>query len=216
MRRLIKPHPLGCNMLTKLCILCGKEFEKDRRTSVKHFNELTRYCSRICLDKSKLGNTYRRGKPHYNIWNKGKKGLQVAWNKGDGDYARKLGFGKWMIGKKASLSTRKSISEGQKKRIVEGRHNFYIDGRTPKNKLIRHSVEYKVWRESVFKRDNWTCQKCGIRSGQAKRVILHADHIKPFAYFPELRFEITNGRTLCRSCHAKTDTYKGKAINHKV
>ena len=54
-------------------------------------------------------------------------------------------------------------------------------------------------RNEAFKRDNWTCQECGVRG-----AYLEADHIKPFAYFPELRFEIGNLRTLCRPCHDKT------------
>ena len=86
----------------------------------------------------------------------------------------------------------------------------WIDGRTPTNKLIRNSVEYRLWREAVFKRDNFTCQMCWKRGGY-----LHADHIKPFAYYPELRFAIDNGRTLCLCCHRKTDTYgfRGKRVN---
>ena len=200
-------------MLTKLCALCGKEFEKDRRTSVRHFNEITKYCSRTCLDRTKLGNTYRRGKPHNNIWNKGTKGLMpIPWNKGKGDYAKKLGFGKWMLGKKASFETRKKMSETMKRRVAEGKNNFYIDGRTPKNKRIRHSVEFKIWKDSIFRRDDYTCQDCGARSGNGKAVYLHAHHIKPFAYFPELRFDINNGQTLCKDCHKKTDTFAWKAL----
>lgn len=38
-------------------------------------------------------------------------------------------------------------------------------------------------------------------------VVLNADHIKPFAYFPELRLELSNGRTLCVECHRKTPTF---------
>ena len=76
-------------------------------------------------------------------------------------------------------------------------------GKTKINKLLRHRLEYKLWRESVFKRDNWTCVWCEIRGGK-----LEADHIKPFALFPELRFAIDNGRTLCVECHKKTDTYR--------
>src|SRR3990167_3583081 len=74
-------------------------------------------------------------------------------------------------------------------------------GITPKNIALRHTIEFRLWREAVFARDNWTCQKCEIRGGT-----LHADHIKQFAHHPELRFAIDNGRTLCKSCHYKEPT----------
>lgn len=61
------------------------------------------------------------------------------------------------------------------------------------------------WREAVLKRDNYTCQLCG-----AADVKLQADHIKPFRYFPELRFELSNGRALCVPCHIATPTYGRK------
>ena len=67
------------------------------------------------------------------------------------------------------------------------------------NRLARRSVDAKEWREAVFQRDDFTCQMCGIRG-----TYLEADHIKPWAFFPDLRFELSNGRTLCRPCHDKT------------
>lgn len=85
-------------------------------------------------------------------------------------------------------------------------------GKTAMNTIIRYSTESKQWRQAIFERDDYTCQGCGARSGNGVAVVLHADHIKPFAYFPELRFELTNGRTLCRECHKKTPTYAGRAV----
>ena len=64
------------------------------------------------------------------------------------------------------------------------------------NKRLRHRIEYRLWREAVFARDNWTCQRCQVRGGY-----LHPHHIKFFASYPELRFAIDNGITLCIKCH---------------
>ena len=71
--------------------------------------------------------------------------------------------------------------------------------------------KYRKKQQESHKRDNYTCQECGNRSSVGNIVVLHADHIKPFAYFPELRFNINNGRTLCKECHQKTDTFMVKA-----
>lgn len=72
-----------------------------------------------------------------------------------------------------------------------------------KEKLIRGSFEYKLWRIAVFERDKYTCVWCGDNKGGN----LNADHIKPFASYPELRFAIDNGRTLCVKCHMTTSTW---------
>jgi hypothetical protein len=105
-------------------------------------------------------------------------------------------------GKKRPLEVRLKMSIAHKERVRLGLHPGWKGGVTPINKRIRHSLEFRLWREAVFKRDNWTCVWCGKRGG-----ILHPDHIKPFALFPELRFAIDNGRTLCVDCHKKTDTW---------
>jgi len=70
---------------------------------------------------------------------------------------------------------------------------------------------YLKWRISVFERDNWTCQFCGLRShiGLGKSVYLEAHHIKGWAKYPKLRYYIDNGITLCLKCHKLTDNYKG-------
>lgn len=116
-------------------------------------------------------------------------------------------------GFKHSMETRLRMSEVKK----GDRTHLWKGGITKLNDSIRRNVEYRMWREKVFQRDNWTCQECFARSCAHKRVILNADHIKPFAYFPELRFEVSNGKTLCIDCHKKTDTYAGKGRwNYKL
>ena len=90
-------------------------------------------------------------------------------------------------------------NKGKKMPEISGEnHYFWQGGITPINKKLRHSIEFRLWREAVFARDNWTCQKCGQRGGK-----LHSHHIKPFSKFPELRFDIENGITLCSNCHKK-------------
>lgn len=68
--------------------------------------------------------------------------------------------------------------------------------------LAMETKEYKLWRHSVFERDNYTCIWCFDRWW-----ILHADHIKPWCDYPEIRYAIDNWRTLCYECHKKTSTW---------
>lgn len=91
-------------------------------------------------------------------------------------------------------------------RVRGDKHPCWKGGKTTERHKIRNSEEYKNWRTSVFIRDNFFCQDCGAGGD------LQAHHIKAFAEFPSLRFEISNGQTLCVPCHKKTPDY---AVNKK-
>lgn len=67
----------------------------------------------------------------------------------------------------------------------------------------RQCKEYIEWRHKVFERDQYTCMICGQVGGR-----LNAHHIKPYAYYPELRYRTNNGVTLCESCHRKVHKSK--------
>lgn len=93
--------------------------------------------------------------------------------------------------------------------VQKENHPMWKGGITPINKAIRNSIEYEEWRTKVFERDLYTCQHCGEIGGY-----LEADHIKPFYLYADLRFDVSNGRTLCKPCHKLTETYAGKAKNY--
>jgi hypothetical protein len=122
--------------------------------------------------------------------------------------------GRQNIGKKRSDEWKKQASLimvlENKRRIKKGIHNFYKGGLSDKNDIIKHSIEYRLWREAVFARDNWTCQKTGIKGGK-----LNCHHIRNFAQFPELRFAIDNGITFNRESHNKFHRVYGIKNNNK-
>ncbi len=151
---------------------------------------------------------------------KRKNGTDIPWNKGltksdprVAKYSR--GHSDRMKGRKLSEEHKRKIGEKSKghKLSIEARikisnskrgskSHFWKGGLTEINKLIRQSIEYKLWREAVFTRDKFTCQLCKQLGGK-----LNADHIKSFALYPEFRTSIENGRTLCHPCHKKTESY---------
>lgn len=207
-------------MKKRQCILCGVIFS----SSPSHKRK---YCSRLCSDKSKINKPgfwlgkhrseetkkkISKSKAGQRPWMKGRKHTFISNEKNRISHLGKkasqttkdkmsMNNSKYWLGKKrpkASVATRQKQSES----LRGSRGGNWQGGRTASNFLIRHSLEYKLWRESVFKRDNYTCQLCGQRGRT-----LNADHIKPFAFFIELRFDINNGRTLCVECHKKTDSY---------
>lgn len=107
---------------------------------------------------------------------------------------------------------RKKMRESRLGRFLGEKCGAWKGGVTSINKQIRGSDMYIQWRKLVFERDNYTCQWCKKRGGK-----IEADHIKPFAWFLDFRFDITNGKTLCTDCHkwkTKIDKriYVGKTL----
>jgi 5-methylcytosine-specific restriction endonuclease McrA len=102
------------------------------------------------------------------------------------------------LGKKHSAETRTRISQVTRERTPRGEQcHSYKDGKFVERMGQRYTLEYKRWRFDVYLRDNFTCQMCGDKRGGN----LQAHHIKPFADYPDLRFEVSNGITLCKKCH---------------
>ena len=106
-----------------------------------------------------------------------------------------------------SAETRAKMVVANRKVARYGADNpLWKGGARDQRKREMKGYPYRDWRAAVFTRDNWTCQCCGVRGGY-----LEADHIKPWCAFPDLRYEVDNGRTVCRPCHMKLDTHGYKA-----
>ncbi len=122
-------------------------------------------------------------------------------------------------GIKKTIEDKKGCSERMKQRIIDGTINLkkgkehwnWKGGVSTLNHRLRTSSMWKIWREAVFLRDNFTCQNnnciyCNNKIG----VMLHPHHIKPFSLFPELRFNINNGVTYCAEFHINSkELHKG-------
>lgn len=58
-------------------------------------------------------------------------------------------------------------------------------------------AEQAKWRRLVFCRDKYICQRCGYNKGKK----LNAHHKASWSEYPDKRFELSNGVTLCKECH---------------
>ena len=102
----------------------------------------------------------------------------------------------WSKGRKWTDEQRRNLSKIRKRGSENpnwrgGKERHGRDGKDEYN-----SLEYHIWRDNVFKRDNYTCQHCKTRG-----CLLNAHHIQPWALFLELRYTVENGLSLCTKCH---------------
>lgn len=123
--------------------------------------------------------------------------------------SHKLNPTRYWLGKHRSNETKIKIGKFNKGKIVSNEQKRKISkslsgdkcynwkgGISSESEIIRKGIEFRLWREAVFARDNWTCQKYHIKGRK-----LHPHHIQNFAQYPELRFAIDNGITFSDRAH---------------
>ncbi len=171
--------------------------------------------------KKKIGNAQRGaknhnfGKAHTEEWKKNHSERfsgenHPLWGKKFSEESRqKMSAAK--LGRKLSNEHKRKIGISNRGKRVGETNHFWRGGVTTLNESQRKSADMRLARQDCFERDNYTCQSCGVHGGY-----LHADHIKPFSTFPELRFELSNLRTLCVDCHKQTDTFGGKMHRKEI
>lgn len=102
------------------------------------------------------------------------------------------------LGRKHTPETRALISKVTRERTPRGAAcHGYIDGKGVERQGLRLSEQAKRWRYDVMARDDFMCVHCGDDTGGN----LAAHHKKHWATHPELRFDVSNGVTLCDGCH---------------
>ena len=119
---------------------------------------------------------------------------------------------KWKTKKgKRTEEYRRQKSESQ--RGEKG--NNWQGGITPYHSRARNNFEYRLFKEKVLERDNYTCVMCGASPKDNPHVQLDVDHIKPFKFNSDLRLDTNNGRTVCLLCHKKTQTYGNRKVTQE-
>ena len=171
------------------CIVCSKECRV-----VPARLATAKFCSYACRGKWRTQNWTGPNHPQYQP---GPRELICA-NCGKGFSQRRTeAISEFRKRKFCSMDCAK---HGQKRLYGEA-HPFYkVDSRR-KNRRGKHGA----WAREVISRDHATCQGC-----HAQNVEMHAHHIRPFAQHPELRWDVTNGQTLCYRCHWDHHTKDGE------
>lgn len=92
------------------------------------------------------------------------------------------------------------------------RHHAWNSALTDEERATNRDVFENVqWRRSVYERDAFVCQRCG--SAHGSNLVAH--HLNGWADFPEQRFVLDNGVTLCDSCHLRFHRTYGFGHNTK-
>lgn len=165
-----------------------------------------KYCSRPCYHK--YDDRYKEGETAM--------GYGVKRTEKQKKELSKLAVNQWKEGQFNDWLKRKRANP------LRGRDHFnYRNGNGKIREKLYSLFEYKDWRTSVFKRDDYTCQKCGQRGG-----CLEAHHKTPFREIAEKHqfkdhleaakceelFDVSNGITLCNICHGEVDEQRKRTL----
>lgn len=226
---------------SKKCIECKNIFyRKDSKKalhSTKYWNN-KQYCSKECSNKKQPWNTGTVGliKPNSGSFKKGiisfSKGKKFPEWSGENNpnWKPKISKTCCFCSKEVLLPPHRIIedkkffcnrvcwalgSRNENSPVFKGE-----DAVAPIRKRIMELSEHKQWHSEILKRDSYLCVLCKSRKD------LEVDHIKRFLHIVNQNniktteqarnckelWDISNGRTLCRECHRKTDTYGTKGL----
>lgn len=194
-----------CRIRKKVCKNCSKEFSK-------RMPESREFCSVSCrqayrnhpsrnpsksLEARKKISESRKGKPT---------SLGIPCPESKKRKISKALKGK-PTGRRPSQKSIDAFVEAGKKNLIAGvsgsDHPMWKGGLAKSRQARYKEPEYISWVNACLKRDNYTCQKCGVRNGLGKAIILNVHHKIHYWERPDLAYDLDNGITLCKPCHQK-------------
>ena len=93
-------------------------------------------------------------------------------------------------------------------KYVGENHPMYNPNLTDEERFERRGRDQILWSKQIMERDNYTCQICNHRGGNH-----NAHHLNGWNTFPEQRFDLDNGVTLCTDCHKEFHSQYGYGDN---
>jgi hypothetical protein len=99
---------------------------------------------------------------------------------------------------------------GIKKKLGANNPNYNPNLSDEERIRKRETTENWYWRKLVYKRDNYTCQKCSKRGS----TYLEAHHLFNYSKYKSLRYEVYNGITFCKDCHKEFHFIYGNRNNN--
>lgn len=107
---------------------------------------------------------------------------------------------------------KKKIGKANKGKLCGSNNPNYNPNLTDEDRESRRNIpDYQEFIKEVYKRDNYTCQRCGDNKGGN----LVAHHLNGYDTFKEQRTDVNNGVTLCNVCHKEFHSLYGYGNNTK-
>lgn len=167
-----------------ICENCGEEYEISQWESKKR-----RFCCFQCFfEYTALRNGWNLGETTLTCEQCGKEYSRPSRLNGISRFCSKPCQFNWM-----SENTRGENSPNWKIDILRDERN--------KKRIL---PENKKWVRDVLERDDYTCRICGAHGGK-----LTAHHLYSYSNYPEKKFDLDNGLTICQHEHKEFHLWMG-------
>lgn len=181
--------------IIRKCLNCADEFET--RPYLVEKRNRGKFCSQECYWKNKIGK--RR-----NIIERECLICKKIFYRNFYYFSRALARGQNGAGKYCS---RACLGIANQRRQLGKKHWNWKGGITPRNLSDKR---YSEWRLKVLERDRFQCINCD------STINLRAHHKKSWKKFPEFRYDVSNGMTLCQKCHVARHMEEGTWGRKKI